>query len=104
MAKPPSVPSYSVVLAAYAQAQLVTGRQGDRGRPIREDLGRRVDQANQTEVGGFYVPIAYVGGNIIPELIKDIGPFAGRRFFIASARVATQSGNANDPDRRHVRQ
>ena len=45
--------------------------------------------ANQTELAGFYVPIAYVGGNIIPELIKDIGPFAGRRFFIASARVAT---------------
>jgi branched-chain amino acid transport system substrate-binding protein len=43
---------------------------------------------NQTELAGFYVPIAYVGGNIIPELIKDIGPFAGRRFFIASARVA----------------
>ena len=45
--------------------------------------------ANQTELAGFFVPIAYVGGNIIPELIKDIGPFAGRRFFIASARVAT---------------
>jgi branched-chain amino acid transport system substrate-binding protein len=43
---------------------------------------------NQTELAGFYVPIAYVGGNIIPELVKDIGPFAGRRFFIASARVA----------------
>jgi len=44
--------------------------------------------ANQTELAGFYIPIAYVGGNIIPELIKDIGPFAGRRFFIASARAA----------------
>ncbi|MBV9066487.1 MAG: ABC transporter substrate-binding protein [Methylobacteriaceae bacterium] len=43
---------------------------------------------NQTELAGLDVPIAYVGGNIIPELIKDIGPDVGKRFFVSSARVA----------------
>jgi branched-chain amino acid transport system substrate-binding protein len=46
---------------------------------------------NQTELAGLNVPIAYVGGNIIPELIKDISPDVGKRFFISSARVATPS-------------
>lgn len=38
---------------------------------------------NQTELAGLKVPVGYSGGNIIPELIKDISPEAGRRFFLA---------------------
>ena len=43
---------------------------------------------NQTELAGLDVPIAYAGGNIIPELIKDVGPDIGKRFYIATARAA----------------
>src|SRR4029453_18252308 len=42
---------------------------------------------NQTELAGLDVPVAYAGGNIIPELIKDIGPDIGKRFYIATARA-----------------
>lgn len=38
---------------------------------------------NQTELAGLKIPVGYSGGNIIPELIKDISPDAGRRFFMA---------------------
>ena len=38
---------------------------------------------NQTELAGLSVPVGYSGGNIIPELIKDISPEAGKRFFLA---------------------
>lgn len=43
---------------------------------------------NQTALAGLDVPIAYAGGNIIPELIKDVGPDTGKRFYIATARAA----------------
>ena len=46
---------------------------------------------NQTELAGLNVPVGYMGGNIIPELIKDIGPETGKRFFIATARAAVVS-------------
>jgi branched-chain amino acid transport system substrate-binding protein len=53
---------------------------------------------NQTELAGLDIPIAYAGGNVIPELIKDIGSDIGKRFYIATAR-ATVAGSlpANDP-------
>jgi branched-chain amino acid transport system substrate-binding protein len=45
---------------------------------------------NQTGLAGLDVPIAYAGGNIIPELIKDVGPEIGKRFYIATARATVQ--------------
>jgi branched-chain amino acid transport system substrate-binding protein len=42
---------------------------------------------NQTELAGLDVPIAYAGGNIIPELIKDVGPDIGKRFYTATVRA-----------------
>ncbi len=53
---------------------------------------------NQTELAGLDVPIAYAGGNIIPELIKDVGPDIGKRFYIATARAAVPGSlPKNDP-------
>lgn len=53
---------------------------------------------NQTELAGLDIPIAYAGGNIIPELIKDIGPDIGKRFYIATVRATVaDSLPANDP-------
>jgi branched-chain amino acid transport system substrate-binding protein len=42
---------------------------------------------NQTALAGLDVPIAYAGGNIIPELIKNVGADTGKRFYIATARA-----------------
>ena len=52
---------------------------------------------NQTELAGLSVPMGYSGGNIIPELIKDISPEAGRRFFLATppATVASTLPQSN---------
>lgn len=53
---------------------------------------------NQTELAGLDVPVAYAGGNIIPELIKDVGPETGKRFYIATARAAVPDSLPNaDP-------
>lgn len=52
---------------------------------------------NQTELAGLDIPVAYAGGNIIPELIKDIGPDIGKRFYIATAR-ATVAGSLPESD------
>jgi len=41
---------------------------------------------NQTEFAGIKVPIAYIGGNVIPELIREITPETGARTFIAVSR------------------
>lgn len=43
---------------------------------------------NQTELAGLNVPVGYIGGNVIPELIKDVGPQTGKRTYIATARLA----------------
>jgi branched-chain amino acid transport system substrate-binding protein len=51
---------------------------------------------NQTELAGLDVPIAYAGGNIIPELIKDIGPDIGKRFYIATARATALASLPKD--------
>jgi branched-chain amino acid transport system substrate-binding protein len=51
---------------------------------------------NQTELAGLDVPIAYAGGNIIPELIKDIGPDIGKRFYIATARATAHASLPKD--------
>jgi branched-chain amino acid transport system substrate-binding protein len=42
---------------------------------------------NQTELAGINVPIGYVGGNIIPELIKDIAPETGKRLYTSIPRA-----------------
>jgi branched-chain amino acid transport system substrate-binding protein len=51
---------------------------------------------NQTELAGLDVPVAYAGGNIIPELIKDVGPDIGKRFYIATARAAVPGSLPKD--------
>lgn len=43
---------------------------------------------NQTELVGLNVPVGYIGGNVIPELIKDVGPAVGRRTYFATGRLA----------------
>jgi branched-chain amino acid transport system substrate-binding protein len=43
---------------------------------------------NQTELAGLNVPVGYIGGNVIPELIKDVGPETGKRTYIATGRMA----------------
>lgn len=42
---------------------------------------------NQTELAGITVPIMYNGGNVIPELIKEISPAAAKRMFFTTSRV-----------------
>lgn len=46
---------------------------------------------NQSELAGINVPIAYNGGNVIPELIKDLSPETGKRTFLAAARSTVWS-------------
>jgi len=41
---------------------------------------------NQSELAGISVPIAYNGGNVIPDLIKDLSPETAKRTFLAAAR------------------
>jgi branched-chain amino acid transport system substrate-binding protein len=43
---------------------------------------------NQTALAGLNVPVGYIGGNVIPELIKDVGPETGKRTYIATGRMA----------------
>lgn len=43
---------------------------------------------NQTELAGLNVPVGYIGGNVIPELIKDVGPEIGKRTYAATGRLA----------------
>jgi len=53
---------------------------------------------NQTELAGLNVPVGYIGGNVIPELIKDIGPNVGKRLYIATSRLAVPDTlPKNDP-------
>ena len=46
---------------------------------------------NQTELAGLSVPVGYSGGNVIPELIKDVSAAAGKRFFLAISRITVAS-------------
>jgi branched-chain amino acid transport system substrate-binding protein len=46
---------------------------------------------NQSELAGINVPIAYNGGNVIPELIKDLSPDTAKRTFLAVARTTVWS-------------
>ncbi len=46
---------------------------------------------NQAELAGIQVPIAYSGGNVIPDLIKDISPAAAKRVFMTTAPGAVGS-------------
>jgi len=41
---------------------------------------------NQSDLAGVQVPIVYIGGNVIPELIKDVTPETGKRTFLVVAR------------------
>ncbi len=43
---------------------------------------------NQAELAGLKVPMAYLGGNVIPELIKDVGSDSGKRTYLATGRLA----------------
>ncbi len=43
---------------------------------------------NQTELAGLNMPVGYIGGNVIPELIKDVGPETGKRTYVATGRLA----------------
>lgn len=53
---------------------------------------------NQTELAGLNVPVGYIGGNVIPELIKDVGPETGRRTYISTGRLAVPDTlPKNDP-------
>jgi branched-chain amino acid transport system substrate-binding protein len=53
---------------------------------------------NQTEMAGLNIPIGYVGGNVIPELIKDVGPDIGKRTYLVTQRVtAANSIPKEDP-------
>ena len=53
---------------------------------------------NQTELAGIKVPIVYVCGNVIPELIKDVSPETGRRMYVSVARnVVADTLPAGDP-------
>lgn len=53
---------------------------------------------NQTELAGLNVPVGYIGGNVIPELIKDVGPNIGKRLYIATSRLAVPDTlPKNDP-------
>ncbi len=53
---------------------------------------------NQSELAGLNIPMGYLGGNVVPELIKDIGPSAARRTYIATGRLAViDTLPKNDP-------
>lgn len=51
---------------------------------------------NQTEMAGLNVPIGYVGGNVIPELIKDVGPDTGKRTYLVTQRVTAAGSMPKD--------
>jgi len=51
---------------------------------------------NQTEMAGLNVPIGYVGGNVIPELIKDVGPDTGKRTYLVTQRVTAAGSLPKD--------
>jgi len=51
---------------------------------------------NQTELAGLNVPVAYIGGNVIPELIKDVGPATGKRTYLATGRLAVPDSLPKD--------
>lgn len=58
---------------------------------------------NQAELAGITVPIAYNGGNVVPELIKDLSPAAAKRTFITTARAAVaKTLPKDDPFRKTV--
>lgn len=46
---------------------------------------------NQSELAGINVPIAYNGGNVIPDLVKDLSSDTGERTFLAAARSTVWS-------------
>jgi branched-chain amino acid transport system substrate-binding protein len=46
---------------------------------------------NQSELAGINVPIAYNGGNVLPELVKDLSPDTAKRTFLAVARSTVWS-------------
>jgi len=46
---------------------------------------------NQSELAGINVPIAYNGGNVIPDLVKDLSPETAKRTFLAAARSTVWS-------------
>lgn len=46
---------------------------------------------NQSELAGINVPIAYNGGNVIPDLVKDLSPETTKRTFLAAARSTVWS-------------
>jgi branched-chain amino acid transport system substrate-binding protein len=53
---------------------------------------------NQTELAGLDVPVGYIGGNVIPELIKDVGPAVGKRTYLSTSRLAVADTlPKNDP-------
>lgn len=53
---------------------------------------------NQTELVGLNVPLGYLGGNIVPELIKDVGPSVAGRVYLVTGRLAVlDSLPAGDP-------
>ncbi|CAN5743697.1 ABC transporter substrate-binding protein [soil metagenome] len=41
---------------------------------------------NQAELAGINVPIAYNGGNVVPDLIKEIAPDIAKRTFLVTSR------------------
>ena len=46
---------------------------------------------NQSELAGINVPIAYNGGNVIPDLVKELSPDTAKRTFLAAARSTVWS-------------
>lgn len=51
---------------------------------------------NQAELAGIKVPIAYTGGNVIPELVKEISPAAASRVFLTTARASVATSLPKD--------
>jgi len=52
---------------------------------------------NQTELAGLKVPIGYLGGNVVPQLIKDVGPAASRVFLVSTRLAVLPTLPAGDP-------
>jgi branched-chain amino acid transport system substrate-binding protein len=53
---------------------------------------------SQAELAGLTGPIGYAGGNVVPELIKDMGPEATKNFHMVTARLtAVDTLPASDP-------
>ena len=57
---------------------------------------------NQAELAGITVPVAYTGGNVIPELIKEISPAAAKRTYLTVSRAAVASTLPKTDPRRAV--